>query len=159
MNPLQELAEYEEPDEPGGFEQRGRPSPHRWRLVDGVLASLTLPGTVPEQTWRSYLDVLAERRPKHCLLLSVGAVTIDAGQRRRFTNAAMRARSASVVLTDNRITRGWAMAVAWFGAKLDAYAWQDLPQALDSLEVGGATRRRLYETALSFHEAESHLER
>lgn len=153
------MAEYEEPDMPASAGVGGRPSPHRWRWVDGVLTSVTLPGTVSEETWRSYLDVLAERRPRHCLLLSVGAVTIDAAQRRRFTHAAMRARSSAVVLTDNRVTRGWAMAVAWFGAKLDAYAWQDLPRAIDSLDVGGETRQRLYQTALSFHEAEAHLER
>jgi len=127
--------------------------PHRWISVDDVLLSSTIPGRISDSVWDRYLESILELRPRHCVMLSDGAVEVDAAQRRRFTHAVMRTRSAVVVLTDNRVTRGWAMAVAWFGAKLDAYAWHDLARAVEGLGGSAETRQHLYDKALRFHAA------
>ena len=85
-------------------------------------------------------------------MLCAGAISLDVAQRRRLTHAVMRVRSSVVVLTDDRVTGRIARAVAWFGAKLDTYAWGELPSALAGLEVDEGTRRRLHEVAWGFHQ-------
>ena len=71
----------------------------------------------------------------------------------------MRTRSTVVVLTDNRVTRGLAMTVAWLGAKLDAYPWSQLSHALDRMRLTEDARQRLYDIAREFHAEHRHLDR
>jgi len=133
--------------------------PHWWTSVDDVLVSFTIPGPIPDKTWDRFLDAIVTQRPSYCLVLCAGVANVDAAQRRRSTQAVMRTRSSVVVLTDNRLTRGLAMAVAWFGAKLDAFAWNRLSDALERMQISEDTRKRLYETALEFHAEFGHLDR
>ncbi len=57
-----------------------------------------------------------------------------------------------LLVTNNRVTRGWAMAVAWFGAKLDVRSWHELARAVDMLEMEPQMRQRLYRDALRFRD-------
>lgn len=125
--------------------------PHRWKTIDDVIVSFTIPGRISDAVWDAFLADITAGRPKYCLVLCLGRVEVDAAQRRRSTHAVMRTRTAVVVLTDNRMTRGLAMAVAWFGAKLDAHPWSELAQAIDGLEVAPATRQQLLREAQRFH--------
>lgn len=132
--------------------------PRRWATVDDVMVSFIVPGPIAEGTWDSFIDAITTRRPSYCLLLCAGAASVDAAQRRRATDAFMRTRSAVVVLTDNRVTRGLAMTVAWLGAKVDAYCWNELAHALDRMQLTNDARERLYDIALEFHTAHRHLD-
>lgn len=132
--------------------------PHRWKTIDEVIVSFTIPGHVPDEVWDGFLADITTQRPKYCLVLCMGKVQVDAAQRRRSTQAVMRTRTAVVVVTDNRMTRGLAMAVAWFGAKLDAFAWTELPLALDGLDIANATRQQLLQEARRFHAAFGHID-
>src|SRR4029078_1357689 len=98
-----------------------------------------IPGRIPDPVWDAFLDAIKLQRPRYCLVLCLGRVEGDAAQRRRSTLTVMRTRTTVVVLTDNRMTRGLAMAVAWFGAKLDAYPWIELEHAVGGLEIDEAT--------------------
>lgn len=71
----------------------------------------------------------------------------------------MRTGSSVVVLTDNRVTRGLAMTVAWLGAKLDAYSWEELSDALERMQLTRDVRQRLYDIAQEFHTEHRHLDR
>lgn len=124
---------------------------HRWTIIDEVIVSFTVPGRISDALWDTFLDEITARRPKHCLVLCIGPVEVDAVQRRLSTQAVMRTRTSVVVVTDNRVTKGLAMAVAWFGAKLDAYAWTDLERALDRFEIAATTRQQLLEEARRFY--------
>jgi hypothetical protein len=132
--------------------------PHRRKTIDDVIVSFTIPGPIPDSVWDAFLADITSQRPKYCLVLCMGKVEVDAAQRRRLTQAVMRTRTAVVVLTDNRMTRGLAMAVAWFGAKLDAFAWVDLAPALDGLEVASSTRQQLLQEARRFQAAFGHID-
>jgi hypothetical protein len=125
--------------------------PHRWKTIDDVIVSCTIPGRIPDAVWDAFLAEIAAKRPKHCLVLCLGRVEVDAAQRRRSTQTVMRTRTAVVVITDNRMTRGLAMAVAWFGAKLDVHAWPELERALAGMDVAPSTREQLREEARRFH--------
>jgi len=127
-------------------------------LIDDVLVSFTIPGSVTDELWDAYIAEILARRPRYCLALCLGAVQIDGAQRRRSTHALVRTRATVVVLTDNRTTRGLAMAVAWFGAKLDAFSWRDLEHALARLEVAEATHERLRREALAFYATLRHID-
>lgn len=133
--------------------------PHRWKTVDDVLVSFMIPGCMPDAVWDGFLAHIMAQRPRYCLLLCLGRVEVDAAQRRRTTHAVMRTRTAVVVLTDNRMTRDLAMAMAWFGAKLDAYAWAELEPAIGGLDVLASTRERLLHEAGRFHAALGHIDR
>ena len=126
-------------------------APHRWKTIDDVIVSFTIPGRISDEVWDAYLDAITVARPKYCLVLCLGRVEVDAAQRRRSTQAVMRTRTAVVVLTDNRLTRGLATAVAWFGAKLDTYGWSELERAVGMLEIEDATRRELVLEAHRFY--------
>lgn len=132
--------------------------PHRWKTIDDVIVSFTIPGRIDDEVWNAFLADITAQRPKCCLVLCMGKVEVDAAQRRRSTHAVMRTNSSVVVLTDNRMTRGLAIAVAWFGAKLDAYAWSDLGRALEQVDIASGTRQRLQQEARRFHAAFGHLE-
>jgi hypothetical protein len=132
--------------------------PHRWKTIDDVIVSCTIPGRVPDAVWDAFLTDIASLRPRYCLVLCLGRVEVDAAQRRRSTLTVMRTRTAVVVLTDNRMTRGLAMAVAWFGAKLDAYPWAELERAVEGMEVAASTRQQLLEEAGRFHAALGHID-
>lgn len=132
--------------------------PHRWKTIDDVIVSFTIPGPIPDAVWDGYLDHIAERRPKYCLVLCMGKVEVDAAQRRRSTQMVMRTRTAVAVVTDNRMTRGLAMAVAWFGAKLDAFPWSELGQVLDGFDIANDTRQQLLQEARRFHGVFGHID-
>lgn len=133
--------------------------PHRWKAIDDVLVSFMIPGRMPDAVWDGFLAHIMAQRPRYCLLLCLGRVEVDAAQRRRTTHAVMRTRTAVVVLTDNRMTRDLAMAMAWFGAKLDAYAWAELEPAIRGLDVLASTRELLVHEAQRFHAALGHIDR
>ncbi|MCA9707062.1 MAG: hypothetical protein KDK70_14505 [Myxococcales bacterium] len=132
--------------------------PHRWTEIDDVMVSFTIPGPITDRRWDAFVDTIVARRPASCLLLCAGAANVDAAQRRRSTTAFMRTGSSVVVLTDNRVTRGLAMTMAWLGAKLDAHPWSDLSHALGRLRLADGTRRHLYEIAREFHHEHQHLD-
>jgi len=132
--------------------------PHRWKTIDDVIVSFTIPGRIDDAVWDAFLADIAATRPRYCLVLCLGRVEVDAAQRRRSTQTVMRTRTAVVVVTDNRMTRGLAMAVAWFGAKLDAYTWTDLAPAIAGLDVAEPTRARLRQEAERFHAELGHID-
>ncbi|MEM9453129.1 MAG: hypothetical protein AAGF11_03060 [Myxococcota bacterium] len=124
-----------------------------------MVVSFTIPGPIADGTWSAFVDAITTHRPMHCLLLCAGAARVDAAQRRLSTAAFMRTGSAVVVLTDNRVTRGLAMTMAWLGAKLDAYSWNELSYALDHMQLTEDVQQRLYDIALEFHTEHRHLDR
>lgn len=132
--------------------------PHRWKTIDDVIVSFTIPGPISNEVWDAFLADIVAQRPRYCLVLCLGKVEVDGAQRRRSTQAVMRTRSTVIVVTDNRMTRGLAMAVAWFGAKLDAFTWRELDAALGGLELAAETRERLREEARRFHAALGHID-
>jgi len=132
--------------------------PHRWKTIDDVIVSFTIPGRITDQVWDAYLRAITVQRPRYCLVLCLGRVEVDAAQRRRSTQAVMRTRTAVVVLTDNRLTRGLATAVAWFGARLDTYGWSELERAVGRLEIGEDTQRQLLQEAHRFHAELGHID-
>lgn len=125
--------------------------PHWWTTIDDVIVSFTIPGAISDESWNAFVADIEALRPRYCLALSVGRVEIGATQRRRSTLAVVRTRSSMVVITDNRMTRGLAMSVSWFGAKLDAFSWRDLERALAGLEITEDTHMRLLDEARGFH--------
>lgn len=125
-------------------------NPHQWSLVGNVLLSRSQPGTMPDASWTPYVQAIHDHQPRYCLMLCSGTVEVDAAQRRRFTQAIIGVTVSAVVLTDDRVTRGWAMSVAWFGADVEVHSWRDLPQVVDALRVDGPTRSRLHDEALRF---------
>lgn len=122
------------------------------------MVSFTVPGLISDETWDAFLATIVTQRPAHCLVLCVGVANVDAAQRRRSTQAVMRTHSSVTVVTDNRLTRGIAMAVAWFGAKLDAYPWSRLSEAIDRMQPSADTRRALHVAAHEFHAEYDHLD-
>ncbi len=123
---------------------------HRWKVIDDVLVSFTIPGPIHDHCWDRFLADIDGKRPRYCLTLCIGAVQVAAAQRLRSTRVLLRAKSRVAVVTNNRMTRGLAMGVAWFGAPLDGYSWPELEQALATFDVGPATRVRLRDEAMAF---------
>jgi hypothetical protein len=132
--------------------------PHRWAVIDNVIISYTIPGPIPDEAWNGFLESIETHRPQYCLVLCTGAVHVDAGQRGRSAATVARTGSHVLVVTDNRVTRALAIAVSWFGAQLDAFAWRDVGRALDSLVIASGTRQRLEQAALNFHADHGHLD-
>ncbi|MCH9687494.1 MAG: hypothetical protein K0V04_39030 [Deltaproteobacteria bacterium] len=132
---------------------------HSWQAIDDVIISFTIPGTIPQDRWNAFVRDIIDIRPRHCLVLCIGDVQVDALMRRRSTDAVLRSRSSVTVVTNSRMTRGLATAVSWFGAKLDAYAWTEVDRAVDGLGVSKGTAARLLDQAKAFQRTCKHLDR
>ncbi len=123
---------------------------HSWQAIDDVIISFTLAGPISHDRWEAFVQDIIDIRPRHCLVLCIGDVQVDAVMRRRSTEAVLRSRSAVTVVTNSRITRGLATAVSWFGPKLTAFAWRDLGRAISSLEAAPGTASRLLDQSRAF---------
>ncbi|MCH9686681.1 MAG: hypothetical protein K0V04_34935 [Deltaproteobacteria bacterium] len=125
---------------------------HRWKQIGPVLVSFTVPGPIHDRRWDRFLADIERIQPRYCLTLCLGRVQVAAGQRLRSTRTLMRTGSRVAVLTNDRMTRGLAMGVAWFGAPLDGYSWDELDLALGRFDIDAALRDRLREEAQVFRE-------
>ncbi len=126
-------------------------SPHRWKVIDDVLLSFSVPGEIADSTWSDFVSDIVSFRPRHCVMLCIGLISIDANMRRRSTNAMLRSHAMATVLTDHRVTRSLTATTAWFGARIEIYPWVDLPVAIERLHVARGTAQRVLEDARQFY--------
>src|SRR5688572_1959298 len=106
-----------------------------WTVEGELMVSFYLPGPIAPLVWQDYCDTLASGVAYKLLAASIGAVEIDAVQRRRL-NEALRGRPqvAVAIVTDEALVRGQMTATAWLGRiDVTSFAWHKLADAYHHL--------------------------
>lgn len=118
-----------------------------WIVEGELMVSFYLPGPIPSAVIQDYCDTISSGVVHKLLAASIGAVEIDAAQRRQI-NQALRSRPqvAAAVVTDEALVRGQVTATAWLGRiDVTTFAWHKLAEAYRHLSPRDVTERRALE--------------
>jgi hypothetical protein len=118
-----------------------------WIVEGELMVSFYLPGVIPAPIFEDYCDTISSGVVHKLLAASIGAVEIDAAQRRQI-NAALRGRPqvAVAVVTDEALVRGQVTATAWLGRiDVTTFAWHKLVEAYRHLSPRDVTQARALE--------------
>ncbi|PRQ05437.1 hypothetical protein ENSA5_02570 [Enhygromyxa salina] len=128
-----------------------------WTVRGDLMVCFFLPGPLTTEVWQDCCDTIASPEVTKLLVASIGAVEIDANQRRQI-NEALRTppTTATAVVTDEAIVRGLMTATAWLGRiDIKAFPWHKLAEAVDHLApVGLSVAEALDLVDLVRHRAE-----
>lgn len=111
------------------------------------MVSFYLPGPIAPDVFQDYCDTIASGVVHKLLAASIGAVEVDAGQRRQI-NLALRSgpQVAVAVVTDEALVRGQVTATAWLGRiDVTTFAWHKLAEAYRHLSPRDVSERRAIE--------------
>lgn len=114
-----------------------------WTVRGELLVGFFVAGPIASEVWRGWCDAIASGEIKRALLASVGALEIDAAQRRELAEALQRHAHVSLaVVTDEAIVRGLVTATTWLG-RIDVrtFAWHRLVDAVRHLAPRGVSER------------------
>jgi hypothetical protein len=115
-----------------------------WIVEGELMVSFYVAGPIAPAVWQDFCDTLASGATHKLLVASIGAVEIDAMQRRQI-NEALRARPpvAVAVVTDEALVRGQMTAMTWLGhIDVTSFAWHKLTDAYRHLSPRDVTERR-----------------
>jgi hypothetical protein len=118
-----------------------------WFVEGELMVSFFLPGSIAPETFQDYCDTIASGVVHKLLAASIGAVEIDAAQRRQI-NEALRSQPqvAVAVVTDEALVRGQVTATAWLGRiDVTTFAWHKLAEAYRHLSPRGVSEQRALE--------------
>lgn len=118
-----------------------------WIVEGELMVSFYLPGPIAPEVFQDYCDTIASGVVHKLLAASIGAVEIDAAQRRQI-NQALRGRPqvAVAVVTDEALVRGQVTATAWLGRiDVTTFAWHKLSEAYRHLSPRDVTEARALE--------------
>lgn len=118
-----------------------------WIVEGELMVSFYLPGMIEAAVFQDYCDTISSGVVHKLLAASIGAVEIDAGQRRQI-NQALRSRPqvAVAVVTDEALVRGQVTATAWLGRiDVTTFAWHKLVEAYRHLSPRDVTEQRALE--------------
>jgi hypothetical protein len=114
-------------------------------VVDGVVV-VVQHGDLAGEELDELLATAARGEAKR-ILVWVEKGTIASNERKKVADVLSdgRVRMISLV-TDDRLARGAATAIGWFGVPLKAFASNERERALDALDLNDATRSRVAAT-------------
>jgi hypothetical protein len=120
-----------------------------WIVEGELMVSFYLPGPIEPAVFQDYCDTISSGVVHKLLAASIGAVEIDAAQRRQ-VNQALRTRPqvavAVAVVTDEALVRGQVTAIAWLGRiDVTTFAWHKLAEAYRHLSPRDVTEQRAIE--------------
>jgi hypothetical protein len=118
-----------------------------WIVEGELMVSFYLPGPIAPGMWQDYCDTIASGVVHKLLAASIGAVEIDATQRRQLSEA-LRGRSpvAVAIVTDEALMRGQMTATAWLGRiDVTSFPWHKLAEACHHLSPRDVTQQRALE--------------
>ncbi len=118
-----------------------------WTVEGELMVSFWVPGSVPPEIWRDFCETIASGATHKLLVASIGALEIDATQRRQI-NEALRARPpvAVAVVTDEALVRGQMTAMTWLGhIDVTSFPWHKLTDAYRHLSPRDVSEKRALE--------------
>lgn len=125
----------------------------RFRVV-GELMLVVHADIVPsESDWSQMLRTRDDAKPKSILVVAPPKASINASQRADVQTYLAQTGARIAVLTDSKLVRGAALAVAWFGVPVRAFPSKGLGDALTFLEVK-PERLQIIERAIQDLDAE-----
>jgi hypothetical protein len=118
-----------------------------WLVEGELMVSFYLPGPIDRAVFQDYCDTISCGVVHKLLAASIGAVEVDAAQRKQ-VNLALRSRPqvAVAVVTDEALVRGQVMATAWLGRiDVTTFAWHKLAEAYRHLSPRDVSEQRALE--------------
>lgn len=127
---------------------------HIYEVFEGRWAiSFAFPGTVLDRDWDDFIQALERAENlEFAIGVSLGTVTINSVQRKKAADILKKRGAFAVVITDDRLTRGIATAVSWFGVNVKAFAWNDIDGALKAVKAPADVEERMKKSILAFRD-------
>jgi hypothetical protein len=118
-----------------------------WIVEGELMVSFYLAGPIAPEVWKDYCDTIASGVAHKLLAASIGAVEIDAVQRRQLNDALRGQSQVSVaIVTDEALVRGQMTATSWLGRiDVTSFPWHKLAEAYRHLSPRDVTEKRALE--------------
>lgn len=106
-----------------------------WSVRGELMVAFFPPGPIADDVWRDACDTIASGEVNRVLVASVGALELDALQRRALAEALRtHPRVAIAVVTDEALVRGLMTATTWLGRiDIRTFPWHRLHDAFRHL--------------------------
>jgi hypothetical protein len=122
--------------------------PHEWHLVDDVMVTFTIAGTISDRLWDRFIADLKNNNVR--VIFSCADNGNISSSQRKLTSETLQAKNIyAVVVTNSRITRGMLTAISWLGGQLNGFSWDDLDGALKAAQ-NPKVENQIRDLALSF---------
>jgi hypothetical protein len=108
---------------------------HSWVIAGNVLVAFTTGGVMPDDVWNAMMVDLVTKPIIGYLGTSIGVVEVSSVQRRLGAESTKKRGLPSAIVTEETLVRGLVTAASWLGAKIKAFTWQELEQAVQYLGV------------------------
>lgn len=127
---------------------------HSWRIFeDKWLVSYTRPGPISDKVWDAFVQAIDNAPHLRVTVgVSYGSVEVNSVQRKKTADALKRKNVQTVVITDDRLTRGIVTAISWLGANLKAFSWADIDKAVAAIEAPPKVSRDILDSIREFYE-------
>lgn len=107
---------------------------YSWAIYKDVLVTFSLPGDVPADRWKLFVDSMANRNLKFAIGSTNGRSTMDSLQRKQAATV-FGGLVRVAVLVDDRVTRGVITALGWLGMNIKAFTWDEAKDAIKYLDT------------------------
>lgn len=103
--------------------------PHEWHLCGDVMVTFTVAGEITDALWARFLSDL-KANPVRVIFSCAEGGNISSTQRKLTSDTLQERNIYAVVVTNSRLTRGMLTALAWLGANMNGFAWEQLEGAI-----------------------------
>lgn len=109
---------------------------HKWVFVDNLLISVSTSGLIPSDVWSAFIDsIKRSKATTRYLATTIGSIDTTSLQRKEVFDLVKSKGIRVAVVTDEKVTRGIVTAASWVGVDAKAFAWSNLREALQALDV------------------------
>lgn len=131
-----------------------KPANHRWVVAGNLLVAFTTAGVMQDDVWNAMCQDLATKPVRGYLGTSLGVVEVSSVQRKLGTDTVKKRGIPSAIVTEERLVRGLATAASWLGAKIKAFDWPELREAIRYLGVPKSDEELVVEAVMKLrHDA------
>jgi len=107
-----------------------------WTDLGDLMIVCRTEGVTPNESWDAFMKDMKTKPIAECSSLSIiGAGELTSVQRTTATEILKKRGIIMAVVRDEQLVRGMVTAASWMGAKIKAFSWTGLDDALDYLKV------------------------
>lgn len=125
----------------------------KWSVDDGLLVACSGEGEMNAELWAQYISDLQTKGVTKVLGLNLGTIAMTSTQRKQASDIAKARGIISIIVTDDRVTRGIITAISWVGANIRAFPWTELNAAIKALNIPIAMEGRVLSRAMELRRA------
>ena len=109
---------------------------YQWLQYGDVMVVLAVPGaSIEDEVWDRFVSDLRESETGLIFAMTTRNCATANSTQRKIASDVMKEKSImTIVVTDDRVTRGVLTALSWVGAMIKGYPWDQLSDALTHIK-------------------------